>query len=67
MVKYYTRFIKEYYGSSGRVKIYLESKKKWVFKYFLNATLNWAFSFPRMIRLHSKLLKILLPAWNVLF
>jgi hypothetical protein len=42
-------------------KIHLQIKKECVFKYFLNATLNYAFQFLRILRLNGKMLKILTP------
>ena len=38
-----------------------------VFKYFLHVTLNFSSSFLRIVRISGKLLKILMPAFNVLF
>jgi hypothetical protein len=40
--------------------------KQCVFKYLLKTNLNWAFLLLRHVRLRGKLLKILMPAENVL-
>ena len=47
----------QYKGSILNIKIHHQSKHN-VFKKFLKATLNWAFSFLSLVRLSSKLLKI---------
>ena len=56
-VKYFKHFTKQYYRSSLHIKKFTRQKKN-VFTYFLKATLNIAFLFLRIVKLHVKLLKI---------
>jgi hypothetical protein len=44
-----------------------QSKRGVCFEYLFNATLNCDFLFIRFMRLDSRLLKMLMPAWNALF
>jgi hypothetical protein len=48
-------------------KIHSQSKKEWAFKNFFRATLNWVFSFLRLVILCGKLLTILIPMWDAPF
>ena len=63
----------QYKGSFLNIKIHHQSKHS-VFKKFLNATLNWAFSFLSLVRLSSKLIKInasregtILKIWHLFY
>jgi hypothetical protein len=61
-IVYEKHFIRQYYRSSLHIKNSSTGRKECSFKYFLNATLNFAFSFWRMFRLHGQQMKILMPA-----
>jgi len=56
------RFHIQYYESFFKIKYLAAEWKECVFKYLLNATLNFAFLFLRHMWLNGKLLKIFMPA-----
>jgi len=65
-IKYHKHVTKQYYRSF-HIKNSTTEQKESVFKYFLKATINFAFSFLGTVSLCHKMLKILKPVENAFF